>query len=80
MLFRSGLVPHLINPEGLVRMAGTVSVNQFPALLEYIKFASTSLGGGFMVVGLAAVGIGTALVSATHLMPPGDDDELEELL
>jgi hypothetical protein len=75
-----GLVPHLINPAGLVRVAGASSMNQFPALLEYIKFVATSLGGGFMVVGLAAVGIGTALVSTTHLLPPGDDEELEEIL
>jgi hypothetical protein len=61
-------------------MAGASSMNQFPALLEYIRFAATSLGGGFMVVGLAAVGLGTALVSATYLIPPGDDGELEELL
>jgi hypothetical protein len=74
-----GLVPHLINPDGLVRMAGAASMNQFPALLEYLRFVATSLGGGFMVVGIAAVGIGTALVSATNLIPPGDDD-LEELL
>ena len=75
-----GLVPHLINPAGLVRMAGASSMNQFAAFLDYIKFASTSLGGGFLVVGLAAVGIGTALVSATYLIPSGDDDELEEIL
>jgi len=75
-----GLVPHLINPAGLIRMAGTASMNQFPALLEYVKFAATSLTGGFMVVGLAAVGIGTALVSTTHLIPPGDDEDTEELL
>ncbi|MDX9958794.1 MAG: hypothetical protein RBT68_10170 [Spirochaetia bacterium] len=74
-----GLVPHLINPAGLIRMAGAASMNQFPALLEYIKFAATSLTGGFMVVGLAAVGLGTVLVSTTYLIPPGDDDELEEL-
>jgi hypothetical protein len=74
-----GLVPHLINPAGLIRMAGAASMNQFPALLDYIKFAATSLSGGFMVIGLAAVGIGTALVSTTYLIPPGDDDELEEL-
>jgi len=61
-------------------MAGAASMNQFPALLEYIKFAATSLSGGFMVVGLAAVGVGTALVSATHLIPPEDDEEIEELL
>lgn len=75
-----GLFPYLINPAGLIRMAGAASMNQFPALLEYIKFAATSLSGGFLVVGLAAVGLGTALVSATHLIPPDEDDEPEEQL
>lgn len=75
-----GLIPHLINPAGLIRMAGAASMNQFPALLEYIKFAASSLTGGFMVVGLVAVGLGTALVSTTHVLASSDEDEQEELL
>lgn len=75
-----GLLPHLVNPAGLVGRSQLFgfSMAQFPALTEYLKFAATSLSGGFLVVGLWTVGVGTALASSKFLLPSREDEtELE---
>lgn len=73
----AGLFPYLFNPAGFTRLAGASAMNQFPALMDYLRFAATSLGAGFLITGLAAVGIGTALVSASHFIAPEDEDPEE---
>jgi hypothetical protein len=75
-----GLFPHLINPSGLVRgeLQG-FSLNQIPALTEYIKFAATRLTGGFLSAGIAAVALGTVFSSAKFVLPARDDEEELEI-
>ncbi len=76
-----GLVPHLINPAGLIR-GGELqgfTINQIPALTEYVKFAATRLTGGFLSAGLAAVALGTAFSSAKFVIPARDDEEELEI-
>jgi hypothetical protein len=75
-----GLFPHLINPAGFVRgeLQG-FSLNQIPALTEYIKFAATRLTGGFLSAGIAAVALGTAFSSAKYVIPARDDEEELEI-
>jgi hypothetical protein len=69
-----GLLPHLVNPTGLINMQTTRQLADFPALTEYLKFLSTRLTSGFLVVGLVAVGLGTLFLSAKHALPLKDDD------
>ncbi len=75
-----GLFPHLINPAGFVRgeLQG-FSLNQIPALTEYIKFVATRLTGGFLSAGIAAVALGTAFSSAKFVIPARDDEEELEI-
>jgi hypothetical protein len=76
-----GLVPHLINPAGLIR-GGELqgfNLNQIPALTEYVKFAATRLTGGFLSAGLAAVALGTVFSSAKFVIPARDDEEELEI-
>jgi len=70
-----GLLPHLVNPSALATSTAHDAIAGFPALSEYARFVFTSLTGGALVVGLVAVGLGTALVSAKRAIPPSADYE-----
>ena len=70
-----GLLPRLVNPAGMVPVPGVERVSEFTALAEYLRFVAGRLSGGFLTVGLVAVGTATALLSAKRAIPPAEDDE-----
>ncbi|MBN2875693.1 MAG: hypothetical protein JXM71_11405, partial [Spirochaetales bacterium] len=72
-----GLIPRLIVPGSLIRLPAADAAASLPALAEYLRFAFSTLSGGFLTAGLIGVGIGTLLVSIQRIVPPSEDEEDE---
>ncbi|HPM71800.1 MAG TPA: hypothetical protein PLE25_02445 [Spirochaetales bacterium] len=70
-----GLLPRLILPGQALRLSPEIAVAELPALLDYLRFVASRLGGGFLPAGLIGLGVGTALVSVKRALPLADDDE-----
>lgn len=77
MVLIIGLIPHLIVPGGLVRLPSGVSGATLPDLAEYLRFAMTKTGGGFLTAGLIGLGVGTALISARSALPAPEDEAID---
>lgn len=74
-----GLLPRLILPGQALRLSPGVAASELPALMDYLRFVASRLGGGFLPAGLIGLGVGTAFASVKRALPLPDDDDEEDL-
>jgi hypothetical protein len=72
-----GLLPRLVMPGNLVGLPSGISAAGLPDLMEYLRFAATKLGSGFLTAGLISLATGTVFVSAKRIMPPSEEEEAD---
>lgn len=74
-----GLLPRLAIPGMATDAIAKEGVKAFPALVEYLRFLSSTVGKGFLMAGLASIGAGIGLSSLRRAIPAFDsDDESDE--
>lgn len=69
-----GLAPRLVLPSGILTLPSGMSGASLPDLVEYLRFVASSLGRGFLVSGLAGLGVGTVFASLKRALPESADD------
>jgi len=72
-----GLVPRLVMPANFLQLPSGINAAGLPDLVEYLRFAATKLGSGFLTAGLAGLAAGTVFVSAKRIIPPSEEEELD---